>query len=303
MKLSRVLTLIVFTLLFSTATSYAQLSLGGTPKTFSQNAKSSIQRVIMPTVNVAELLAEDAEEEKLGVPMRFGYPFEVSYNMLNSGTWETLPNGWRTWRLEIEAPGAKSINLVYDNFWLPEGAEFFIYSADRQHQIGAFTAQNNKEHGEFATAPVRGEVSVLELNVPPHVSYPGEISISTIVHDYRDIMTLGYEKDFGSSGSCNNNVNCPEGADWQDQKRSVAMVILAGGSRWCSGALVNNVRQDLTPYFLTADHCLGSSNTWIIMFNYESPGCSQCRRSDLDVSAGDNIACFQFILRCWPCRT
>ncbi|KAA3634165.1 MAG: hypothetical protein DWP97_07655, partial [Calditrichaeota bacterium] len=274
MKLSRVLTPLVLILLLSAASSYAQLSLGGTPHSFSQNLKSNTPRIVMPSVNVAELLAEDEAEEKLGVPMRFGYPFDVEYNLLNSGVWETLPDGWRVWRLEIEAPGAKSINLVYDNFWLPEGARFYLYSEDKEMVIGAFTSQNNKEHREFATAPVKGEVTILELNVPPNVSHPGEISISRIVHDYRDILAMGYEKDFGSSGSCNNNVNCPEGDDWQDQKRSVAMVILAGGSRWCSGAMVNNVRQDLTPYFLTADHCLGSSNTWIIMFNYESPNCS-----------------------------
>ncbi|MFN3694525.1 MAG: nidogen-like domain-containing protein, partial [Ignavibacterium sp.] len=53
------------------------------------------------------------------------------------------------------------------------------------------------------------------------------------------------------------------------------MILTAGGSRLCSGVMVNNVRQDLTPYFLTANHCLISSpNTWIIMFNYQSPTCA-----------------------------
>ncbi|MBU1983573.1 carboxypeptidase regulatory-like domain-containing protein, partial [bacterium] len=28
-----------------------------------------------------------------------------------------------------------------------------------------------------------------------------------------------------------------------------------------------------TPYFLTANHCLGSHSSWVFMFNYESPGC------------------------------
>ncbi|MEW5924002.1 MAG: dockerin type I domain-containing protein, partial [Candidatus Zixiibacteriota bacterium] len=37
--------------------------------------------------------------------------------------------------------------------------------------------------------------------------------------------------------------------------------------------LINNVRQDRTPFFLTAEHCLGGEETWVFMFNYESPTC------------------------------
>ena len=52
------------------------------------------------------------------------------------------------------------------------------------------------------------------------------------------------------------------------------MILTSGGSRICTGSLVNNASQDLTPYFLTANHCLGGNNSWIFMFNYESPSCS-----------------------------
>jgi len=81
--------------------------------------------------------------------------------------------------------------------------------------------------------------------------------------------------DFGSSGPCEINVNCPSGYSWSDEKRSVALVITSNGTRWCSGSIMNNVRQDLTPYFLTADHCNdGFTAVWVIMFNYESPSCT-----------------------------
>jgi len=38
--------------------------------------------------------------------------------------------------------------------------------------------------------------------------------------------------------------------------------------------MINNVREDLTPYFLTADHCLNNPETFIFMFNYQSSGCT-----------------------------
>ena len=54
------------------------------------------------------------------------------------------------------------------------------------------------------------------------------------------------------SGSCNNNVICPEGDPWRDQIRSVAMITV-GGSGFCTGQLINNCANDGTPYFLTAE--------------------------------------------------
>ncbi len=257
------------------STSSAQLSHGGTPKSFELSFKSSTQTITTATANidVPALLAEDAEEEKQGIPQRFGFPFDVSYNLLNSGNWTTLQDGSKLWTLQIESPGAYSINLIYDNFRISDGAEFFIYNQDRSMVIGAFTSENNKPYEKFATAPVKGDFITLELNVPAEVSYPGEISISRIVHAYRDLFYKA-DKAFGSSGSCNNNVNCPEGDPWSDEINSVAMIILGSGSRWCSGSMVNNVRQDLTPYFLTANHCLNEPETFIFMFNYQSPSCT-----------------------------
>ena len=72
------------------------------------------------------------------------------------------------------------------------------------------------------------------------------------------------------------NVNCPEGADWQNEKKAVALIV-EGGSAVCSGALVNNTAQDGTPYFLTANHCLSGGNptaNWVYYFNHESATCT-----------------------------
>ncbi len=264
--------IIVF-ILFTPLLSFAQLSKSSTPKSFTQNLSLTVPAFSTGTVDVQQLLVEDDAEEKQGVPQRFGFPFDVNLNLTNSGSWQNFPDGSRIWTLSIVSTDAQSINLLYDNFWLPEGAELFIYNKDKSMVIGAFTSQNNKAHRQFATAPVQGDEIILELNLSPEVTYPGEISISRVVHAYRNIFEK-MDKDYGSSGSCNNNVNCPEGDPWQDEINSVAMIILGSGFRWCSGSMINNVRQDLTPYFLTADHCLNSPSTFIFMFNYQSPTCS-----------------------------
>ena len=253
---------------------FSQISIGGNPFSFTLKNLSDVPTVTMDKFDVRELLREDSLDA-LGkeVPFRFGKPFEVNLNLDNSGVWDELPNGDKIWRLRITSKDAYSINLIYNDYWLPEGAKLYLYNDDKSHVIGAFTNANNKETGKFATRPVTGDAITLEYYEPANVVYRGKINISSVIHAYRDIYNTFKQKDFGGSGSCNNNINCPEGADWQNEKRAVAMVLLSGGSRWCSGALVNNVNVDQKQYFLTANHCLGSSDTWIFMFNYESPTC------------------------------
>lgn len=263
------------TLMAGTVT--AQISEGGQPPSFSRSVQSDLQTVRMPTVNVLELMAEDELEQRKEVPFRFGAPFDVDYTLDNSGTWEIFDDGSRLWRLKIESRGAYSLNLIYRRFDLPDGAQFFLYNEDHSMLIGAFTSRNNKTHGKFATGLVKGDACILEYYEPANVSYPGVIDIERVVHAYRNFFDFDEAKDFsgfGDAGSCNNNVACPVGDDWRDDIRASVILLTSGGFRFCSGSMVNNVRQDLTPYLLTANHCLGGEETWIFMFNYESPVCS-----------------------------
>ena len=129
-----------------------------------------------------------------------------------------------------------------------------------------------------------------EYNEPAFPEFSGEISIDIVAHDYRDVF-FNEERGYGDSGSCNNNVNCAVGDDWRDEIRSVAMILTSGGSRLCTGSLVNNTSQDLSPYFLTANHCLGGNNSWIFMFNYESPSCNnQNGPTNMTVSGSSLLA-------------
>jgi len=280
----------LFCLLILTWTVAAQISQGGSPYSFNRTTGDEIDTVIMSPVDVDALLVEDEIERELGLPFRFGAPFEVNLTLENSGTWEALPDGGMLWRLRIECPEAYSINLVFDGFHMPEGASFFLYNQDHSTVLGAFTSRNNKSHGKFATGPTKSGMCTLEYYEPPDVSEIGQISIQRIVHGYKDVFFNKGDKGFGDSGSCNNNVMCPEGDPWTDEIRSAGMLLTAGGFRFCSGALVNNVQQDQTPYFLTANHCYSSDvNTWVVMFNYQSPTCTNQDGPTTDTVSGATL--------------
>ncbi|WP_372950855.1 trypsin-like peptidase domain-containing protein [Mariniphaga sp.] len=263
----------------------SQISTNETPTSFKENfKKKNIPVIIMPTLNYEIIDKEDFIDSLNGLPPRFGYDFDVDINMKNSGVWTELPNKkGRLWQLRIYSPGALSINLLYDKFYIPEGGKFFIYSPDEKKKLGAFTHRNNKgdkeEPGAFATSLILNEKIILEYYEPNNTNEVPVISITKVVHGYRNITPF----DFGDSDDdCEININCDEGADWQDEKTSVALIVV-GGTRWCTGSLINNTQGDGAPYLLTADHCLDVSgldaisnpaaSTWTFLWNYESPTC------------------------------
>ena len=278
--------MIVFTLLVG------QVSIESTPKSFSLEQSVDIETQILPAFDIQKFIEEDEMERTSSEqkPYRFANPISVDFNMNTHGTWNINDDGSSIWQFRIESPGAHSLNLIYDRFNIPEGAEFFVYSEDREMVLGAFTNYNHKPHGGFSTAPIVGDAIILEYNEPASPEFSGEISIDIVAHDYRDVF-FNEERGYGDSGSCNNNVNCAVGDDWRDEIRSVAMILTSGGSRLCTGSLVNNTSQDLAPYFLTANHCLGGNNSWIFMFNYESPSCNnQNGPTNMTVSGSSLLA-------------
>ncbi len=262
-------------LLLASLTASAQVEHGGTPLTISRgNSLPPIEGTALPAPNLAELSVQDAiNDQDKGTPYRFGFNHAVDFDLGNSGTWGLLEDGTRVWRMEIECPGAISINFEFHEYHLPLGARVFVINGHGDH-IGAFTHENSVG-GVLGVQPMRGDRIIVEYQVPAKGPI-GRLRIGQVTHGYRDVF--GYARALGESGSCNNNVVCPEGDPWDDQIRSVAMIVV-GGSGICTGTLLNNCAQNGTPYFLTARHCLPSPvtnvSTWVFRFNWQSSVCNQ----------------------------
>ena len=248
---------------------FGQISQGGSPYSFNKTLTQSTPIHTLPQLNVQKFINEDiVTDQHKDIPWRFGIEQSVNLNLNNSGTWETLINGDRIWRLEIKSPNALSINLNFSNFYLPQGSTFFVFN--KNQTLGSFTEKNNKSTNEFSTAPIKGDNIILEYYEPKTTVGLGVIEVSSVVHGYRDFFKQ--LKAFGSSGSCNVNAIC-DTTFWGNEIRSSVMLLTAGNSRFCSGALISNVAQDGTPFVLTANHCGPSTNN-IFMFYYQSPDCS-----------------------------
>jgi hypothetical protein len=263
------------------AISYGQISYGGAPRSFYYQLSELAKQVVTST-DVETLKAEDETNDLLGDKPRFAVLQEVDFDLENSGVWDDLLNDNRIWRLQIEMLGVKGLGLYFDDFYIPKGAEFYVYNETKTQVLGKFTEENNHTSGAFVTSLIQGESVVLEYYEPSAVYGEGVIHVSGVAQAYR--MVNGNNESTSSSSDpsddCEVDVNCSEGNNWQDEKRGVVrMSMLIGNSLyWCSGSVVNNTANDCTPYVLSAWHCgegasSANMNQWVFYFNYESSGC------------------------------
>ncbi len=246
-----------------------QISNYSIPKSFLLEFSDSINSIYTDQVDIYDLNQQDELDIKNGLPFKFGHSFDVDINFFDLATLDFLPNGDKIYRIEINSPNAFSINLIFNQFYLLEDTELYVYSKDKQQVIGAFSHLNNKSYKRFSTAPISGDTIIIEFFEPSNVQAKSIINISNIINGYRDVF-----RGYGDSEACNLNVNCSEFQSWNDEISSVVLTLTDGGTRLCSGSMINNVNEDLELYFLTSETCLGGHEDWIFMFNYESPSCN-----------------------------
>jgi len=283
--------IIPFSFLLFSLSLYCQTINLGNP--LSWNGKVSLQNIPEKTMtgfNQSIVDSEDNINDALkDSPWRFGYKYDVNYNLNNSGSWKILPNGNKIWQLAIECKGALTVNLLFQNFHLPKGAYLYLYDIDQTNRVGAYTYSNNRKDGELGSELVHGEKIIVEYVEPADVKESGRFTISNVIHGYRTLAPIekNLVRALNSSGDCNIDVNCPLGNGWDSEIRSVAMIVV-GGSGICTGALVNNTCNDGSTYFLTANHCLGgSTGSWAFRFNWESPsGTESCATTAGSVDPG-----------------
>lgn len=229
---------------------------------------------------------ESEKKSKDPAPFKFGENRKVDLGP-NMEDWHTLPNGDRVLLWEIDFPKAKSINLYFDVFTLGDGASMFIHQGDLKDRIGAFTSENNKKSNAFSTVPVMGSNVLIELTETKGNWGKSDLHLAQVTGAYQKIG-----KSFGESGSCNINVECPLGNNFDKQKRSI-ILLLSNGNELCTGTLLNNTLQNGRPLVMTAEHCKNSNvNNWVFIFDYKSPNCSPNQNGNYNksVSGGSVVS-------------
>ena len=282
MNKRHLLYLVLLLLLAFSNTAFAQQNEGGVPLTFHFDSEK-LTNVVLPIQKKAELVQQD---ERNGWGSRVAAPIAVDYALGKSGSWSTLKGGDRVWSLVIKSKDALGMAFQLDKFYLPQGSKLYFYNKDKSQILGAYTESNNNAKRVFLAGILTGDEVVIEYFEPARVKNLGSFRIFNVMHIYKEdgieaaAPSNAQQRDFGSASGCNVNINCPEGADFQTEKKSVVRIImvLEEGMGYCTGSLVNNTNEDGTPYVLSAYHCQSDYTPmydfYRFDFNFEGSDCT-----------------------------
>lgn len=277
---------------------HAQQNRGGipvsmqTPTSLSQ-LKSGLNPFILPTINnlIEQQRADSISKAKCSGCQNkyYGKGINVSIDLKSQSKFVVIGDTIKVWLLKLQSSSAYGMQFYFDRFKLPEGGKLFVYNEDKSMVLGAFTSDNNPvdqtKFIKFGTQHIVGNEIYIEYSEPNIVDFNAELSIAKVIHIFDE--TVSFSGPFGSSQYCNINVACPEGDGWQKEINSVALILAHDNanelSAMCSGALVNNTKQDGKSLFLTANHCVDGDvandkrldySTWLFIFNHQTVGCN-----------------------------
>ena len=139
------------------------------------------------------------------------------------------------------------------------------------------TVQNSRVVADYSSEGITGNerIGITRRSDPPLRA--GTYFVSALVFDTGVVAegTLTAEVETDTT-DCHLDVTCyPE---WSSSTTGVALIVIetSEGSFSCSGTLLNNSRQDLTPYFLTAAHCVATeeeARSVIALWRYQTQTC------------------------------
>jgi lysyl endopeptidase len=238
-------------------------------------AQASINTVFFAPLDVQKIHDQEVVNQKKGVAPRFAIPKAVSIRPEN---W--IQDGQNLkWSYEVTAPNAVSLNFGFKRFSLPEGANLDIYSSDRTQFVRSFTSEDNNIHKELWSPVIMSDRVIVEVTVPSEQVSEVDLEISQVGIGFRT-----FSQSTLKSGSCNIDVACSDSKGWEDEVKTVG-VISTGGSTFCTGFMVNNTRNDRTPFFMTANHCrvnAGNAASLVVYWNYQTSSCKGSRDGKLN---------------------
>ncbi|MDR2953530.1 MAG: trypsin-like peptidase domain-containing protein [Prevotella sp.] len=223
-------------------------------------------------------------QQKMGRPLPESQLYSLNVNMDTIGQWVSLSKNEYIWKLSIQVPQSKGFFLSFDDFYLPEDGLLYVYNKNELKESAIYSHYDNPNGGAYSIENLTGDNVILEYLAPANKSEKPRLHFARVGYKYTENESDELSGFDSSDNSCMINVNCPEGASWLNQKKGVVQLRMTKSDNktyLCSGTLINNVKNDKTPYILTANHCFDNMTKKQIgdntefFFEYESPECDQ----------------------------
>ncbi|WP_428658174.1 3-coathanger stack domain-containing protein [Runella sp.] len=260
-----------------------QIDMRVKPVSFSQNLSDNI-----PETNVAFSKAKVLNDSSaLLRPNTFAIDLNVNIGLQN-GKWDTLSDGNKIWRIQINSKGAMQLNVSFDKFKLPPGGKLFIYDLKKRNISEEINHTYNNVTNTFVSPFIYGESIIIEYYHIGNTKLP-DFHINNIGYDFTNnalVKTISVDP-----ASCQLNISCPQNGNFSILKNAVfkyAGKYQGSGNNLyniCTGTLINNTKQDGRPLFLSANHCVEDPNLIFSSitgyFKYEANG-TVCQTNEVN---------------------
>ncbi len=244
-------------------------------------------------------------EDHMGKPLQIGFGRDVAQTATSAATnqvlkWQATPSGGQVAAINFTSTGAKGIRIGLLVTKLPETATLRFYAKGaatafevKGAEVLAVLAKNlaagdKTDDGRTYWGPsVDGVDATLEIEIPAGESSSSvSVSVPSISHIFmsnKEISTvaaqLTYTGDTNLGLTCQVDVTCTSPAPIATDAVAHLRYNKAGiaGTFICSGTLLNDNINSVTPYVLTANHCISTqtvASTLEVWFKYRSTTCN-----------------------------
>jgi hypothetical protein len=199
-----------------------------------------------------------------------GFQRHIELAIAHGGRWFDIDAAHAAYRVAIRSNGANVLRVHFTNVSLD--GQLWIYSPDRHETHGPYTAKGVNGTGDFWSPTLQGDSVIVEYD-PSSADRSVPFDIPAIGH-----ASVGIDEGLNVvSHPCSLDVSCFQ--NWNTAASGVGMINFMDGDTMsqCTGALVNNSRNDYTPYFLTAGHCVSNSataQTVEVVWQYQTGSCN-----------------------------
>ena len=211
-----------------------------------------------------------------------GKPFGQAFNR---GVVEKGQDGSFVWAMTVTSPDAQAIRLHLTGFSLPHNTQMYFLSPYGQAH-GPYTGKGRNGNGDFWTRSIASDTGRVVLRYTGDTPDADLPKMSFVISDVAHIngRPPSAHPQSHDSWPCSDNAPCVVDVNCVNTGPAAPAEDAVAKMEWTQGPFVNTCTGGLladtdtgtqTPYFLTANHCLSSSNSNLeTFFNYTTDSCN-----------------------------
>ncbi len=233
----------------------------------------SLRVIEISEPDVTGLIEEDLTKPR-SAPLRYAAFVTAKASLVEENDWN-FEQDEAVQYVSIQGRSAKSLELIFSEFWLPHGATLSFFDPNEPRERLVYSDSDNPKANStrlHSTIFPRSNM-IVEVRVPRALTSQVKLQLEEVGYGYR-----AFGGPQPKSLSCNVDVACPEGDAVRNEIRATTFLRYRFGfsGYLCTGQMINNVNADRSPYLLTSNHCrldLAAPENITVYFNYESREC------------------------------